>query len=265
MKATDSTILSIYYHFEYYLFVSMAKWNLGKCWFYYYNEDYNNLGNFCFEAVNENDLAISHKFLISFDKFMYKYHDKLVRVFQSHKGWRFDMSEYNYNKHTFDIIFEEERCFGTKKEVYGISDKGVVIKYNGYYDHYFDDFAVTLDQKHRLNYIYGLPSANRDLVKEYCINDLIATNDALKYAKEQAQLLPTIVPVPVLSKPPIFNDPATICYWNDGTKTIVKCQEGDTYSPEAGLALCYMKKILGNTSKDLNKELHKYIPEEKED
>ena len=66
---------------------------------------------------------------------------------------------------------------------------------------------------------------------------------------------------PTLSKPPIFNDPATICYWNDGTKTVVKCQEGDTYSPEAGLALCYMKKILGNTSKDLNKELHKYILE----
>ena len=75
----------------------------------------------------------------------------------------------------------------------------------------------------------------------------------------------SLYPVPKLSKPPIFNPPATICYWNDGTKTVVKCQEGDTYSPEAGLALCYMKKVLGNTSNDLNKELHKYIQEEKEE
>ena len=28
----------------------------------------------------------------------------------------------------------------------------------------------------------------------------------------------------------IFNDPATIVLWDDGTKTVVKCSEGDTYS-----------------------------------
>lgn len=45
----------------------------------------------------------------------------------------------------------------------------------------------------------------------------------------------------------IFNNPATIVYWNDGTKTVVKCDERDTYSKEAGLALCYMKKMLGSS------------------
>lgn len=30
----------------------------------------------------------------------------------------------------------------------------------------------------------------------------------------------------------IFNDPATIILWKDGTKTVVKCQEGDTYDKE---------------------------------
>lgn len=44
----------------------------------------------------------------------------------------------------------------------------------------------------------------------------------------------------------IFNDPATIVFWDDGTKTVVKCQEGDTYSKETGLALCIAKKTLGN-------------------
>lgn len=46
----------------------------------------------------------------------------------------------------------------------------------------------------------------------------------------------------------IFNDPATIVYWKDGTKTVVKCQAqtGDTYSKETGLAMCFVKKVLGN-------------------
>ena len=45
----------------------------------------------------------------------------------------------------------------------------------------------------------------------------------------------------------IYHDPATIVYWNDGTKTVVKCDLRDTYSKESGLALCYMKKMLGSS------------------
>lgn len=44
----------------------------------------------------------------------------------------------------------------------------------------------------------------------------------------------------------IFNDPATIVYWADGTKTVVKCQRGDTYSKETGLAMAITKKVYGN-------------------
>lgn len=57
----------------------------------------------------------------------------------------------------------------------------------------------------------------------------------------------------------IFNDPATIVIWNDGTKTVVKCQDGDEYDPEKGLALCCMKKMFGNKGKfnDVMRELVK--------
>ena len=44
----------------------------------------------------------------------------------------------------------------------------------------------------------------------------------------------------------IFNDPATIVIWSDGVKTIVKCQEGDTFDPEKGLAMAICKRMLGN-------------------
>lgn len=61
----------------------------------------------------------------------------------------------------------------------------------------------------------------------------------------------------------IFNNPATIVLWEDGTKTVVKCQEGDTYSKELGLAMCIAKKHMGNKS-NFNNVFKKYINESEE-
>lgn len=54
-----------------------------------------------------------------------------------------------------------------------------------------------------------------------------------------------VAPIPIIDKV-IFNNPATIVYWKDGSKTVVKCQKDDTYSKEIGLAMCICKKALGN-------------------
>lgn len=43
----------------------------------------------------------------------------------------------------------------------------------------------------------------------------------------------------------IFNDPATIVFWSDGSKTVVKA-EGESFDPEKGLAMAIAKKSLGN-------------------
>ena len=43
----------------------------------------------------------------------------------------------------------------------------------------------------------------------------------------------------------IFSPPATIVLWKDGTKTVVKCKEGDQFDKWAGLSLCISKKIFG--------------------
>lgn len=43
----------------------------------------------------------------------------------------------------------------------------------------------------------------------------------------------------------IFNEPATIVIWNDGTKTVVKA-EGEEFDPEKGLAMAISKKVMGN-------------------
>lgn len=43
----------------------------------------------------------------------------------------------------------------------------------------------------------------------------------------------------------LFNPPATIVFWLDGTKTVVKCKEGEEFSEWAGIALCLAKKLYG--------------------
>ena len=56
----------------------------------------------------------------------------------------------------------------------------------------------------------------------------------------------------------IFNNPATIVIWKDGTKTVVKCGKDDVYDEEKGLALCFMKKALGNKG-NFNNTIKEYV------
>ena len=44
----------------------------------------------------------------------------------------------------------------------------------------------------------------------------------------------------------IFCGPATTILWKDGTKTTVKCSDEDVWENEVGIAMCYLKKLLGN-------------------
>lgn len=57
----------------------------------------------------------------------------------------------------------------------------------------------------------------------------------------------------------VFSGPATIVIWKDGTKTVVKCMEGDEYDPEKGLMMCIMEKLLGGKSA-VKKLFKKHIP-----
>ena len=92
-------------------------------------------------------------------------------------------------------------------------------------------------------------------VDKYCENDVIATLDFLNsiYGINSSHI-PEIKNV-------IFNNPATIVFWKDGTKTVVKCQDGDEFDPEKGLAMAIAKKAYGNKSSYCNK-LKKWLPKE---
>ena len=59
----------------------------------------------------------------------------------------------------------------------------------------------------------------------------------------------------------IFNKPATIVFWADGTKTIVKCEHED-FDPEKGLAMAIVKKTMADNHSYYNEIFKKWLPKE---
>ena len=58
----------------------------------------------------------------------------------------------------------------------------------------------------------------------------------------------------------IYNDPATIVIWDDGTKTVVKSQGGEVYDEREGFLLCCAKRLMGNTG-SYNDEMRGKVPD----
>lgn len=101
--------------------------------------------------------------------------------------------------------------------------------------------------KKQLNSIFGLDSITR-----YCDSDVTATKIAYNNMYKNTQMS--------LIKNVIFNDPATIVFWADGTKTVVKA-ENEEFDPEKGLAMAISKKVLGNKG-NYYETFKKWLPKE---
>ena len=82
-------------------------------------------------------------------------------------------------------------------------------------------------------------------VKKYCDEDIEQTKN-LYYG------------LSLTIKDVIFNPPATIVFWMDGTKTVVKDQGEVFYDPEKGMAMAVAKKAFGNQGNYYN-QFAKYI------
>lgn len=99
-------------------------------------------------------------------------------------------------------------------------------------------------------YIYADGNAKAELM--YAATEISKANrraieaenrlDVLKYTVNNAF---GITPRMFHIKKVIFNNPATIVFWIDGTKTVVKAENED-FDPEKGLAMAIAKKALGN-------------------
>ena len=77
--------------------------------------------------------------------------------------------------------------------------------------------------------------------------------DALKYAVNDVFGIAELHRKIALEiKKVIFNNPATIVFWADGTKTVVKAENED-FDPEKSLAMAIVKKVFGNKGSYFNK------------
>lgn len=95
------------------------------------------------------------------------------------------------------------------------------------------------------------------------VNALRDENRRLAYelAHSKAREVVLALRLPPQIENVIFNDPATIVFWLDGSKTVVKCQPGDTFSKELGLAMAICKKVYGNKG-NYNDVFKKWVPQD---
>lgn len=81
---------------------------------------------------------------------------------------------------------------------------------------------------------------------------------------QQAFTSPTVPrkPLDLTPKQVIFNPPATIVYWPDGDKTVVRC-DNDEFSEEFGYAMACMRKIYGTRAEFKAQFKNAFRPQEK--
>lgn len=88
------------------------------------------------------------------------------------------------------------------------------------------------------------------------VMELFCTVDPRAMCTYGGRLLPEINKV-------IFNDPVTVVLWTDGSKTVVRTQNGEEYDPEKGLAMAISKKAFGNTGSYFE-QFKKWVPKPEE-
>ena len=97
----------------------------------------------------------------------------------------------------------------------------------------------------------------KNLAYEYLKHDVVT----VKELHEMMKTNPYISRRPEI-KNVIHSAPATIVFWTDGTKTVVKAVN-EEYDPEKGIAMAFMKKMLGNKGNYFN-QIKKWLPKETE-
>lgn len=114
---------------------------------------------------------------------------------------------------------------------------------------------ITLDTGHALQFnpddIYWDSNCDAHIRKSGTIHKrAIDSYDSYRYANPAKEILDDVhgqMAARAIKKV-IFNPPATVVYWTDGTKTVVKCSENDIFDPEKGLAMAIAKRSAGNNS-----------------
>jgi hypothetical protein len=130
------------------------------------------------------------------------------------------------------------------------------------YDTYTAYDEYTPITKKELNYVYGKYCGKKQEVRTN-MNDVTIKVGNQTYRTRDVEFTQSVGEYPEIEihtmlspynkiqttelsiKDVIFNPPATIVFWSDNTKTVVKAQD-EIYDPEKGIAMAISKKMLGD-------------------
>ena len=118
---------------------------------------------------------------------------------------------------------------------------------------YNEPYILSIEKKPRPQYVVNLNACYPSID----ISGLIKAANTIKKGFEN--MFGTLRNIEIVKV--IFNEPATIIIWDDGTKTVVKAQNGEVFDKEKGLAMAVVKKAFGNNGNYYN-EFKKWIPED---
>lgn len=85
---------------------------------------------------------------------------------------------------------------------------------------------------------FNILKKNNDIVKTYDEENDAWTSWISTFPQEEEIYITKVV----------YKEPATIVFWSDNTKTVAKCHGADIYTPETGLMICCLKKIIGSSA-----------------
>ena len=88
----------------------------------------------------------------------------------------------------------------------------------------------------------------------------IRPKEAVRYNKRnETKFKPLYIPQ---LKRVQFSPPATIAWFEDGSKSVAVAGHGDVYDKETGLAICMLKRVLGNKEYRRIMDEHCYVNKE---
>lgn len=181
--------------------------------------------------------------------------------------------EYTYSDTTDNM--KRKRCYAFRGDVTGCLGNPVVEVIDEYGWHgyvgksyvNYDPDSIIYACETAINTIYntvtkiaenrdGLDIANYSLdewnrIKNYILNDEKVTKELSNNMNNSKFEIKEVK----------FNGPATIVFWKDGTKTVVKCGPHDKIDYEKGLAMAITKRALGDNG-HYYETIKKYAGEE---
>lgn len=117
-------------------------------------------------------------------------------------------------------------------------------------------FYVSMPRKCGKQYALETGKALHEMLEKYFKFDTKSTNDILEKhfcVPDEIKTVKTgdntMNNIDIRVKKIMHNGPATIVFWKDGTKTVVRLKEGDKYDPYAAFTAAVAKRLYGKTMK----------------